>query len=198
MLIGHDVDEMLLQFLPSFLRWHNLEYGSCLEMEDMDDFDMSNRLDCNREECARRIFEFYDHPMMENLIPVPGAVDALSYLGLKHENIAITSRTKSLREITQRSIDKYFYDSIKGLYLTGEWIGNGGKTKGEVCLDLGVDVLVDDRPKYCHEAVDVGIDAILFNYKGKYGYGEPYAVREGLYHAQDFDEVIGIIEDLDS
>mgnify|MGYP003965793643 CR=1 FL=1 len=198
MLIGYDVDETLTQFVPDFLRWHNLKYNTCLELEDLNDFDMSKKLGCSRGECVERIFEFYDNPFMDKLLPVSGAVDAVAHLGLKHKGVAVTSRTKFLREITQNSIDKYFYNSVSGLYLTGEWTGNGGKTKAEICVELGVDVLVDDRPKYCYDVIERGIDAILFNLDGKYGWIESNVEMEGLYHAQNWNEIIDIVDKLDS
>jgi uncharacterized HAD superfamily protein len=193
MLIAVDIDETCIKFLPYFLRWHNGIHGTSLKLTDMNDFDMSEKLGCTTEECSDRILEFYDTKLMRQLSPVERAVEKIDYLSEKHDIVAITARPESIKHITQNSIDKYFRHSIEKLYLTGDGVGESEKSKAEICQEYGVDVLIDDRPKYCYEAIEVGTAGILFNLNGNYGWGNSEVKKEGLYHAQSWKEIVETI-----
>jgi len=163
---------------------------------DLNNFDMGEKLGCPNGEYVDRIFEFYDTKIMKKLSPVPGAVESIHLLGEEHEIIALTARTDYLEQITQNSIDKYFRDSISDLYLTGEWVGKSDSNKAKICSERGVDLLVDDRPKYCYEAIEAGVKSILFNLNGNYGWGDQEINKAGLYHANSWKEIVSTIESI--
>lgn len=196
MLIAVDMDETSIKFVPYFLKWHNLEHGTSVKPTDLDNFDMSGKLGCTPGECLDRILEFYDTKIMRQLPPVDDAVENMGYLSEKHDIIAVTARPESIKQITQNSIDKYFRNLIGNLYLTGDSVEETNKSKAEICKELGVDVLVDDRPKYCYEAIGVGTRSILFNLNGNYGWGAPEVKKEGLYHARSWKDVVDTIENI--
>ncbi len=196
MLIAVDIDETIIKFIPYFLKWHNIKYGTAVKSIDLDNFDMSEKLECPSGAYVDRIFEFYDTRIMKKLSPIEGAVESMDYLSEKHKIIAITARSKQLEQITQNSIDKYFRNSIENLYLTGEWIENNNNSKAKICKEYGVDILIDDRPKYCCDAIDVGTKSILFNLKGNYGWGDQTINMENLYHSTSWKETIETIDNI--
>ena len=46
MLIAVDVDETIIKFIPYFLKWHNLTYGTSVKPTDLNNFDMGEKLGC--------------------------------------------------------------------------------------------------------------------------------------------------------
>jgi len=170
MRIALDIDEVLMQFVPFFLRWHNQNYQTNLTLSDIKDYNLNIALKCTPEEAVQRIFEFYKSPEFNYLEPLEGAQAILSKLAKNHDLIAITSRPQFLEQATRDSLDQYFQNSISELYMTGEWFQYSQKTKADLCEELSADVIVDDRPKYCLECMLVGTTPILFNLNNSYGW----------------------------
>ncbi len=98
---------------------------------------------------------------------VEGAIAALESLGGQYHIVAITARDVSWEDATRRWFKSH--DSLSGveLYFAGNHHTKEYKTKGELCRELGVELLIDDNPDHCQSALDAGIDSILF---GQYGW----------------------------
>ena len=60
-------------------------------------------------------------------------------------------------------------------------------TKVEMLKDAGADYLIDDHPKHCVAAADVGITALLF---GDYRWTRGVKLRPNLVRARDWQEVL--------
>lgn len=105
---------------------------------------------------------------------LPGASFAIGELSKKFDIVLITARDKAWEQATLKWVTAHFGAVFRSVYFAGR-SKHGAKiqTKGELCNDLGVTLLIDDNPAHCRSALDVGVDAILFGdfgwQKGKTG-----------------------------
>jgi uncharacterized HAD superfamily protein len=119
---------------------------------------------------GKELFEKFAQELIRDQAHVPllpGAQSALHELSKKYHVIMITARKNTWEQATRRWFkDNFARDDIE-LYFTGQHSADDYKSKGEICRDLGVELLIDDSYEHCKSAVDLGIKAILF---GSYGW----------------------------
>lgn len=106
---------------------------------------------------------------------VEGAEKAVGHLKERFHLVFITARPVEWDGATRRWFTKHFGGDIE-LHFSQGYFNERGKTKGELCKELGAKWLIDDVPENCQSAVQEGVNAILF---GDYGWSEdvPGALR---------------------
>lgn len=116
---------------------------------------------------------------------VAGAAFAIKELMKTYDVVFVTARSPELKGATQAWLNRAFDEEV-ALYMSHNPFSNGnGKTKGEICRELGAWMLIDDNPDNCQSVLDVGLEAILF---GKYGWQAH--VPEKAVRCQDWPEVV--------
>lgn len=120
-----------------------------------------------------------------NVPSLPGAVLALRELSKDHDIVVVTSRNSSWEDATRQWFKQHFFDHEIDLHFTGDRHASDYKTKGQLCKQLGVSLLIDDNPTYCRSAIDEGMGAILF---GQYGWH--YDIPEQAVRCQDWPTVL--------
>lgn len=104
-----------------------------------------------------------------NIATVEGAREAVQALKSKYDFVFITSRPPYQEEATRRWLDEHIDPTIP-LYLSFHpGVNEIAQSKGEICAELGVSLLIDDNTGNCQSAIDYGVDAIVF---GDYGWNE--------------------------
>lgn len=115
-------------------------------------------------------FEDYADEMIadqSNVPLLPSALYAIKQLAKTNRVILLTARDRSWEHATRKWIDLHFPNIDIQLYFSNAHSDASGKTKGELCKELGVATLVDDNVEHCASAEEWGIKAILF---GEYGW----------------------------
>ncbi|MGV8151834.1 MAG: 5' nucleotidase, NT5C type [Candidatus Nanoarchaeia archaeon] len=165
MKIGFDFDDVIVDFFPTFLDFYNQKYNKKFKIEDITSFYLWEiGIGKNKEESIALIDEFYDS-FYFNKIPLrTGAKKGINnILGKGHEIYTITSRPKRFDEKTKISIDNFFSKShLKLLYSSGMHNKENG-TKAEICKNLGIEIIVEDAPKYALECAGEGIKVLLMD-----------------------------------
>ena len=119
-------------------------------------------------------YSFSDHKAemeldQSSLLVIDGAVDALGTLATRYRIVLITARDRSWEAETRR----WFRDRFDGidfeLYFTDHHHDDKGLTKGELCRQLGAELLIDDNDAHCRSAIDQGIGAIRYGTYGWHG-----------------------------
>ncbi len=98
---------------------------------------------------------------------LPGADFAIHELTKKFRIIFITARNKTWERATQQWFGESFDKKDIELYFCENHKDAKAKTKGQLCKELGVSLLIDDNVSHCQSALDENVDIILF---GKYGW----------------------------
>lgn len=163
--VGIDMDSVLADLGPSLISFHNAKYGTNLALEDHIDFDLTKIWLCSEEEVIRRIHEFYETTYFDETVPVAGAQDGVLYLKSKYDLHLITSRPNHIEEKSLDWLNIYFPDSFKIIHHTNQMAKKGSvyKTKGQVCTENGVTVIIEDALHNAEDCVRVGVKVFLFS-----------------------------------
>ena len=96
-----DIDEVLAQFLPALIRFHNSTYGTSLELKDFHSYWFCKVWGGTNEEATEKVHDFFESPFfLKELEPMPGAKEALAKLKGKYDFVIVTSRQHVIAEHT--------------------------------------------------------------------------------------------------
>lgn len=118
-------------------------------------------------------------------VPLIVGVDtAINELAKRYHIILITARNKTWEKATRSWFKQHLHKNDIELYFCENHKDSKAKTKGELCRDLGVSLLIDDNPNHCQSALDHGVGAILF---GEYGWQG--VIPNGVMRCRDWSSV---------
>lgn len=160
--IAVDIDEVLAEFIPSYLQFYNLRNGTNFNIQDIFSFNLWESLGIEREEAVKIVFEFYGSDFFKRIKPIPFSVEAISKLSEKNHPSIITSRPESVREETIEWTHKYFPGMFREFHFTNQFSNNGAKkNKSDFCIENGYSLLIEDNASYANECARRGIDVFL-------------------------------------
>lgn len=163
-----DVDGTLCFNLPRLCEFVELEYGVEITPEEITDWSFQfEAAGVGIETVITRLFEERPEWFLSDLEPVPGArlaLDALAAAG--HEIQIVTHRPAETHHLTQQWLDS------QGMYYDG-YVEDVPANKAEVTGD----VLVDDFHGHVADAVDAGMDGLLFDRPYTESVGHEQAIR---------------------
>ena len=163
MIIGIDVDEVLCRTNDYFLFEFNKKHGTNFKREELTRYDY----ECFEGYNGEYIFDCLVNHLHENLTFYDIFDDSKKVLKqLKeegHQLYVITSRWKEFREKTIFWLNNHFGENFfdKILIYNDKY---EKKCKAEVAKEYGVDILIDDAPKFALGAVKNGIYVLLMNH----------------------------------
>ncbi len=99
--------------------------------------------------------------------PHADVVRILAGLSKSYELVVVTARNPAWEAATQAWLDSNFPGVFTRIVFGGRRDDPAGKTKGDWCVEIGAEWLIDDNVVHCMSAADRGVIAILF---GTYGW----------------------------
>jgi len=158
MRIGFDLDDVIVDFFPSFLNWYNMKYNQNFQMKDMTSFYLWEvGIGKNKEEVIGLVEDFFR--FNRDLPFVYGAQNGLNELR-DRDVLVITSRLSFCKDGTRDFMDRKL-NGI-GLYFTDDFNG-GDISKAKVARELGVEIYFEDCLKYAQNCLENGINVYLFD-----------------------------------
>jgi len=188
--IAVDIDDVLSRSSEVIIQFGNERWGHNLTLEDLTE-DLATMWQVSVEEAESSWVEYLASGAMEQYDVIPEAKKALLKLKEHFTLIAVTSRRRTLMDITQRWLDANYPGCIDELVCAG--IYGEGKvnahhlTKAEVLQEIGADYLIDDQPKHCNGAVSVGVKAVLF---GGYPWNRDAKTPAGVVRCKEWKDVV--------
>ena len=162
MIIGVDLDDVLLDFFETFCVFVNRNKGTSYTRESQTDFRIEKSWGWSAEDAHQAILDFYRSEDHRDALPVNGAVEALAELSKENTIHIITSKPEFLREETERWVQRYFPDMITSIQFMNHFHGNGTKrSKTETCRELGVQVFIDDSLEQARNVSSSGIPVLM-------------------------------------
>jgi uncharacterized HAD superfamily protein len=162
MIIGVDLDDVLLDFFGTFCGYVNKTRGTSYTRENQTDFAVEKSWGWSKEDAYQAVLDFYHSEDHRSAIPVSGAVDAIAQLSKEHTIHVITSKPEFMKEETERWIQKYFPGMISSIQFMNHYHGDGKKrSKAETCRELGIQVFVDDSAEQARNVSSVGIPVLM-------------------------------------
>lgn len=188
--IALDIDDVLFPLAPGLAEYHNLKKGTMLTAEDFNDYDFTKVWGGTAEETNIIIEGFFESDYV-HLTPVTGAKKALQRLNQDFDIVLVTARNEAFSSETVKWLSAHLPKLFSHVSFAGNHHdGRAYRRKGEVCVELGATLLIDDHPMNIASAVSCGLDGILFGTK-------PWSVLDGLpetvAQCKDWPEVVRYI-----
>jgi uncharacterized HAD superfamily protein len=158
--IAVDVDDVSLDFVLSFVRFYNARYGTDFVKKDFFSYDLWKVLGITKEKITQRMSLFYESDYFDEIEPVQDAQEALYILNQKRNNVFVTSRPIKIKLKTDLSLRRNFKDSYSETFYSGDFNGQG-KSKAEICKELGAFLIIEDCLKYALDCSSHGIPVFL-------------------------------------
>ena len=191
MIIGIDIDDVLAEFMQEYLKYHNGISNSKFTKDDIFHFDLKKSLTEPEEEILRKILDFYETDMFENLPATQDAKEAIEKLNEKHELHAITARPESTRARTERWICKNFKNTFKTINFSNDFELSSGKKKHIICKDLKTDIMIEDSPVYADAIQKEGVKVLFMSQPWNKEHDNPELTR-----VHSWKEILDIISSL--
>jgi uncharacterized HAD superfamily protein len=188
--IGIDLDDVLADFIGALLLYHNETYGTKLEKRHVTNFSFDSLLGGTLEERIKKVNDFTNTRYSQDMKPIEGAVKGIGALSTFGELFVITSRQDSLKERTAEWIKKYFGNKFSNIFHSSNHYSkaeNSGKTKAQLCRELGISTLIDDSLDYIKKCPPIGVRGILF---GDYPWNQDRNLPVNVSRAKDWKEVL--------
>ncbi len=197
LVIAVDCDDVLTDTLPQVVKDFNETYGTQVELKHMyvDHSQVAEVFGASTgQEAIQRFHAIYRRPgYYEALQPIEGAVDAIKELAQYHELHVVTGRQSFLETATQYTLDKYFPGMFKSVEHTNYYKDDNDtkaihRSKAEVCLQIGADILIDDHVVHGEDVLEAGVkEVILF---GDYPWNKRDKLVPGMVHCKNWQEAL--------
>lgn len=160
--IGIDIDEVVVNFIETFLKYSNLKYNTQSLFEDVTTY---NLWECglfnSKEESIKRICEFQNSDYFDKIDFIDGAKKGIENIADIYDIYFITSRPNEIKDKTKSFFYSNFPKNRYKFIFSGEIYG--GKTKSKICDELGIKVMVEDNSDYALDCAKRNIKTFLLD-----------------------------------
>jgi len=193
MSIAVDIDDTLLDFVGTYILFHNETYKTNLKKEDFKTYYFNHVRGGTMKQAINSVKQFYKTDFFKEMQPFPGAVEVIQKLKENNDLFIVTSRPHHIQEGTFEWVEKYFPDIFSEVFFSSNYYTkakNSGKTKAEICKGLETFLLIDDSLAYAKQCVGKGIGVFLF------GDNNPWNQNgevEGAKRVKNWEEIGGLL-----
>lgn len=164
--IGVDIDDVIADFIPTLVLFHNDLYGSNLTKNHFVSYDFWKVWGGTKEEAVFKVNEMLTNPTyFRKIPPLDNSIPSLRKL--KDEGAilhAITGRRNSALNSTMEWINTYFPDFFTSIHFTNSYCLEGkSEKKSKICKDLGVTVIIEDHITHALDCAENDIRVLLFD-----------------------------------
>jgi len=169
MKLSFDLDDVIVQFFPSFLRFYNARKGTSLRFEDVTSFKLWEiGIGESMDDVAGLVHEFHDAGGFSEMSFVDGAQKGFERVSREHETYVVTSRPRKYEITTidffKRNLPYFPIERVvfsRSIFASHGHSDSKINSKAEICRDLGIDCHVDDYYGYAEQFE--GGKVLLFN-----------------------------------
>jgi len=153
--IGIDIDGVIADSQTVIIRKLNQHFGKNYNLADFVNLRPVKMFGLNRKQLDKFIMT-KELEIIQETVPIPGAVETLIRLIENHELHLVTARSPLYSGQTEAWLKKYGipYSRIRLL---------GQHDKRGACLELGVDLFIEDNKKNALQIISCGIPVLLMN-----------------------------------
>jgi uncharacterized HAD superfamily protein len=187
--IAIDCDDVIIATSPYVVGKYNEAYGTQATLDDVYADNLAVWQVASVERLVARMEAFLDTDEFQQVAPFIEAITSIKRLAKYHDLHIVTGRSSILTTATEVMLEQHFPDT----FLSIEHAGLTGKTarnKGDVCVDIGADLLIDDHLYHAKQVAERGIDVLLF---GDYPWNQVKTLPNHITRAQNWAEIEKIL-----
>jgi len=163
--IGVDLDGTCMEYMQRFTVWHNQEYRTSVTYDKLTSYEHTHRVfGISETTLWDRFGEFNEQGQFALVEPISGSVEILTSLSQieksdskpKHRLEVVTRRSEQYSAKAQRRVDEVFPGVFRAFHCT-HLLDGTKRSKLEICVERGVDLLFEDSPDYALECAGAGI-----------------------------------------
>lgn len=159
--IGIDLDDVVFDFVNFLIKNYQEKFGKNILFEEISSFYFEKVFNLSREEINLFFKEIFTKDSVLNMDLCEFAKEVIFGLSKDNEIFFITSRVDA-REGTLESLNKHFSEiNFELFFSSNPYCGNKGKTKGQICKDLGIDFMIEDSKEHSEVCAEYGIKVFL-------------------------------------
>lgn len=187
-IIGVDFDDVVVLTNHAIALWHNRVHGTSYEVKDILCWELATLWGCSKEEAYKRIRGFFNSDEHSVIMPVSSAVESLRMLHDENEVHIITARPTDFLAIHLWLAEQHIPFLLDRFNFINTVTDTGivRRKKSEVCLELGVEIFIEDHLDYAYDVASAGIPVLLFD--------SPWNQRSDLPHNMErvfsWDEIV--------
>jgi len=161
--IGIDIDEVVTEFLKSYLEFYNKKYNSSLNKEKITNYHLWEcGIHKSKEDSINEVMEFQESPSFEKIDLVEGAKEGIKKLSKKFNIYFITSRPENLKDKTNTFFERHFPQNEFKIFFSGEIYGEN-LSKPSICKNLKISLIIEDNPSCALDCAESGIKVFLLD-----------------------------------
>ena len=165
MRIAVDLDDVLSSFIAEFLKWYNPQHGTNWQFKDVVDYHWPNFMHITVEQAIEDVHKFFISQGYNDLPLMPGAKEWVDQLAAKHELYLVTSRQNVAKETTYNWLDRNFPGVFRKVMFANHYSADGSpaRTKGELCKEIGCELIVEDDSRHIDALLAHNIKVVLID-----------------------------------
>jgi 5'(3')-deoxyribonucleotidase len=190
--IAVDLDDVLSANVEGFIKYSNKRWGTHLTIDDYEE-NWAKVWQLDHEETNRRAEDFHKSGVVRHYNHYQEAEAVLESLAKRYKLVIVTSRRTSISTETKDWISHFFPNIFSQIYFSGIYERGLNKkfsaiqaTKANLVQKIGADYLIDDQPKHCFAAAEVGVESVLF---GEYPWNRDVKLVKGVARCKDWPAV---------
>ena len=188
LVIAIDCDDVIVDTSHALINYYNRTYGTHLQLKDM--YNNSPAWDVKTEEEAiLRCEEFLRTDEFQKIAPSKEAIASIKKMAAVHELHLVTGRSDFLEAATMAMVELYFPKVFASIEHTGMY-GGKPRSKGDVCVQIKADLLIDDHIRHAEQVASHGIHVLLF---GNYPWNQKKTLPKYIRRVKDWAEVERIV-----
>ena len=186
MKIAIDIDEVIVDFVRGYLNVYEKRYGKKAFFEDIFSHNFWESLKISKEESLDIADEFYDSEQFDNIGIIEGAKESILELSKNNELFIITSRPLKLKKQTEQFFQTNFNEIPFKIFYSGGFL-TMGQTKGEICKNLGISILIEDNKDYALDCAKRGVKVFLLDKP----WNKNHEQHERVIKVKNWNEILG-------
>ncbi len=163
--IAIDIDDVLAANAEAFINFSNERWGTNLTVDDWTER-WSELWKVDSREVQKRAKILHTSGVVSRYKHAQEAEAILKNLKKNYRLIIITSRRIQIQKETIAWVKKHYAGTFDDIIFAGFYDTKGvdphSQTKAELAKSATADYLIDDQPKHCVAAAEIGIKGLLF------------------------------------
>lgn len=191
-IIAVDIDDVLTESSLAVIEFSNQKWGTNLTVEDYSEH-WGAMWKVDSKEWHSRAAQVHEAIHRGKTEPIGEAKRVLEKLAKSYRLVITTSRQRLIMQDTKEWLEKHFTGIFGEVHFAGIWddpkIDGAQKvnlTKATLLKEIGADYLIDDQPKHCFAAAELGVECLLF---GEYPWSHGLELPTGVDRVKNWKEV---------